>query len=874
MKKPILAIPVLVLFFFLASGCGISSVIVPPTATPQPDAYVGEWKGTTDQGYEIRLVVKMNGGVAYIVEVGYRIDSDGWNSDPRGPEAWTMENPSALFEHEIPIGEDGCFINNPEWMLELTGCFSGSTVSGKLAGRPESVGWVRAGDKIVLGGDFIGETDFTATQTNSLMEQVTPNALFPSSIFPTQTSLMAEQTITPAQLSFPPDLLGTPVYVPAEAISLENAARVIELANWGNGTLSTMALSPNGQTLAVAGSIGVSLYNADTLVLRDSLSMDESVNELAFSPDGQTLVLGLSHRVLLWDLPEDTIDLFDLSEIGSINKISSLAYSPNGKWLAIGTQGRATSYSMTDDIEGGTYVFETTTGKLVTTLNQPGTSISATGLAFSPDSQVLAIAEAELELGKRTSAHHIRFWATTTWELKDTFEGEAGIERSADLAFSPDGKTLAFPSTWTYIWLLNLVDESSVKPTAETDSYYFHVTAISPDGRTVAAGGYYGLLTLWDTATGKTLLTLQNKDLPLKRLIFSPEGKRLYAASTDGIRVWNTSTGDLIHSAINHTSFGKVISFSPDGKRLATLRGDEIIIWDASSGSRLQTFAGHNYAAFSPDWSHLATVSLGDQLLWLYDLNSGNRIPALDRGERQAVEAMFFSPDGKLLAQVESGDDPQLLLWDTASGSLLRSIKDASNFLAFTPDGKSFATLNIEITEPSPTNNIPEGKVLRYLYVTFWDTANGSQGEKILVGGGEDNFNGLVFLPDKNSFIVQIDPLLSDVTLSKWERSEGSAGWSKLWTLETDNSSCPLDCSMTLSPDGAMLTLGNDGNSIVTLVDVLDGKLLATLVGHNNNSDALADYTYNMEGQVFSPDGKQLVTSGEDGLLFFWGVRP
>lgn len=77
MKRSTLAIFVFVLLSLLASGYGVSSASVPPTPTPKPDVYVGEWTGTTDQGYEIRLVVKMDGGKAYIVEVGYRIDSPG-----------------------------------------------------------------------------------------------------------------------------------------------------------------------------------------------------------------------------------------------------------------------------------------------------------------------------------------------------------------------------------------------------------------------------------------------------------------------------------------------------------------------------------------------------------------------------------------------------------------------------------------------------------------------------------------------------------------------------------------------------------------------------------------------------------------------------
>jgi WD40 repeat protein len=718
--------------------------------------------------------------------------------------------------------------------------------------------------------------------TVNLPVQASATASLPTKIPPTRTSLPATATITPTPTPVPPDLLGTPVFLPSEAISAENAARVTALASWGNGTLSTMVLSPDGKTLAVATSIGVVLYAADSLERIDSLPMDQSVNELAYMPDGQTLVLGLLTHVLLWNLPEHAITPFDLSAIEKLNRIASLATSPDGKWLAIGTEGRTSAFNYSNQIEGGTYIFDISTGKMAAFLQDPqGANLRAAGLVFSPDSQVLAIAESD----DFRDARLILFWDTTTWQLQSRFDQEVAIKNSSAFAYSPDGKTLAFPSNWIALWLLNLADGTSVRPYAETDGYYFQSVAISPDGRTLASGGYYGLLTLWDTASGAPLHILQKRALPVMKLIFSPDGKKLYAGSTDGIRLWEISSGALIQSAINHASFGKVISFSPDGKRLATLLGDEIILWDAATGTRLQTFAGHNFAAISSDWSMLATVSIGDQRLWLYDLQSGRLIPTVDRGEHQSVDDMFFSPDGRVLAQVESGDDPQLLLWDTASGSLLRSIKGATSFLAFTPDGKTFATANAEITEPSPspspspstappTRWSSSGMVQRTLYVTLWDVSSGSKTEKVLVGGGDDNFYGLVFSPDGNSFVIQTQPLIGGITLSKWSLNGGSTGWSKLWTLDTESSSCPLDCPMILSPNGAVLALGSYGNPYITLVDVHNGTLLARLVGHNINEDSLADYTYSMEGQIFSPDGKQLVTSGEDGLLFFWGVRP
>ena len=78
--------------------------------------------------------------------------------------------------------------------------------------------------------------------------------------------------------------------------------------------------------------------------------------------------------------------------------------------------------------------------------------------------------------------------------------------------------------------------------------------AVSPDGKTIAAGGYfgaglgdkppYGDIRLFDFATGKVKATLKAADYAIYDLAFSPDGSFLAAGGQDGfVYVWQARRG-------------------------------------------------------------------------------------------------------------------------------------------------------------------------------------------------------------------------------------------------------------------------------------------------------------------------------------------
>ena len=74
-------------------------------------------------------------------------------------------------------------------------------------------------------------------------------------------------------------------------------------ARIGKGRVSDMQYSPDGTILAVAGSVGIWLYDAETLQELALLSGGKySPRNISFSPDSTTLISENSDDVMVWDV--------------------------------------------------------------------------------------------------------------------------------------------------------------------------------------------------------------------------------------------------------------------------------------------------------------------------------------------------------------------------------------------------------------------------------------------------------------------------------------------------------------------------------------------------------------------------------------------
>jgi WD40 repeat protein len=590
-----------------------------------------------------------------------------------------------------------------------------------------------------------------------------------------------------------------------------NALRTLDVPD-----VTHTRFSPDGKLVLTAGVQGGSVWDAQTGQELFGLTR-ESVQTAVFSPDGKTIRAVVRGQPRFWDVEKraqtDTLGKTLTSPVLAV-------FTPDGKQAVVASTltpapKECRLWDLEARKEAGSWPIE---------------KLAPDQIALSPDGKQIALTN----------------FLPTGVEVLETATGKkvrGFLSCLGPAAFSPDGRQLAVIGLAGTVKLLEL---ETGKEVGELKGHATGVIALafSDDGKLLATGGKDRLIRITEIATGQEVRVLHGHTEPVASLAFSPDGASLVSSArarsgvptrTGEVKLW---TVHLVKRSLPIQKDGGnllALAWSTDGKRIAISQRQVLSIADQATNTVQHTMPVQKLApgllAWSADNKRLLAIVTASVTppqpseMKVWDTETGKELLTVKNGPHRALKAAW-SPDGSRFVTVGSDStNPnaqttrEVVVWDAATGTRLRTIGDGEQFLEVVFDaggtfyllGQSGASRYVvaqkpNLEEPRVKLDLPKpGQALAVsrkgdriafasqlgpLHVLDWPS-----GKKVLVLPEKSaTVTGLTFTPDGRRLVVAE----TDGTIRLWDLTTTREVYTLRATLG------PVD-SLAVSPDGFRL---------------------------------------------------------------------
>jgi WD40 repeat protein len=460
--------------------------------------------------------------------------------------------------------------------------------------------------------------------------------------------------------------------------------------------------------------------------------------------------------------------------------------------------------------------------------------------------------------------------------------------------------------------------------------------ALSPKGNVIAIACSDGAIRLLDHQK-RRIRMIEAHTGAINSVIFSTNGQLIISASADKtIRVWDqklkkarefkghtlevnavslSSDNNYIVSAgadkkiqlrslqevirpvfgVEHTDFVNSVAFSPNSKLIVSGSADKTVrlwkyqqdAWDKLSLEHICILGTHDdgvmTVAFSPDGETVASGG-SDGLVRVWDVNRKSHVRSL-RGHEDSVRSIAYSRDQKCI--VSGSDDGKIRIWDVSQIKFpFRGHVGTIYCIAFDLSGKWIAS----------------GGAGAAGTIRLWDN-QGNQ--KKIFRGHTNDIRAVAFSPDGN-FIVSgsadqtvrlwniqsgiykslsgHDSMVRSVAVSPnshWIASASSDKTVRLWNFQGDLLAVlehrAAVMSVAFSQTGAIISGSDDG--YLYLWQPLSWELESGMCDSSAPYKPVPPFPIEVHDHIairtvtFSPDGKLIVTAGDDCMIQLWDLE-